>query len=114
MTKPLEKVNVAFAEIFKGSCFHHVKMSLYISNVHEGKISFPCQICGKAFVVKHSRVHESTSLPMSNMGQSKNFPCLSDKLGKNYRKKVDPRTVCLNAEFGKIYGEKDDPRAVLA
>ena len=24
-----------------------------ISNVHEGRIGFPCQICGKAFVVKH-------------------------------------------------------------
>ena len=49
----------------KVEAFPCQNVTLYISNVHEGKISFPCQICGKAFVVKHSRVHESASLPMS-------------------------------------------------
>ena len=102
MTKPLEKVNVAFAEIFKGSCFHHVKMSLYISNVHEGKISFPCQICGKAFVVKHSRVHESASLPMSCQNVTL---CISNvhegRIGF-------PCQIC-----GKAFVVKHHPRAVL-
>ena len=38
-------------------------VTLCTSNVHEGRIGFPCQICGKAFVVKHS--HESEIFPMS-------------------------------------------------
>ena len=94
MTKPLEKVNVAFAEIFKGSCFHHVKMSLYISNVHEGKISFPCQICGKAFVVKHHprAVLDSMLIVGRIIGKKMNIAFTCQICGKAFVVKHHPRS----------------------